>query len=50
MRFIFVVIMFSTILACFDGANAQFLRNLLSDSDEQVNSSNRDDMPVHWRV
>ena len=45
MRFIFVVIMFSTILACFDGANAQFLRNLLSDSDEQVNSHNRDDMP-----
>jgi len=45
MRFIFVVIMLSTILACFDGANAQFLRNLLSDSDEQINSSNRDDMP-----
>ena len=37
--------MLSTILACFDGANAQFLRNLLSDSDEQINSSNRDDMP-----
>ena len=45
MRFIFVVIMLSTILACFNGANAQFLRNLLSDSDEQINSSNRDDMP-----
>lgn len=37
--------MLSTILACFNGANAQFLRNLLSDSDEQINSSNRDDMP-----
>ena len=37
--------MLSTILACFDGANAQFLRNLLSDSDEQINSCNRDDMP-----
>ena len=46
MRFIFTVIVFTTtILACSDGANAQFLRNLLSNSDEQDNFGNRDDMP-----
>ena len=45
MRFISVVIVLSTILACSDGANAQFLRNLLSNSDEQDNSGNRDDLP-----
>ena len=39
--------MFSTMIACSDGANAQFLRNLLSNSDEQNNSGNRDDMPEY---
>ena len=45
MRFIFVVIMLSTILACSDGANAQFLSNFLSNGDEQDNAGNRDDLP-----
>ena len=45
MRFILIVIMFSTILACSDGANAQFLRNLLSNTEDQNNTGNRDDLP-----
>ena len=45
MRFIFVVIMLIFIVACSDGAKAQFLRNLLSNSEEQDNISNRDDLP-----
>ena len=45
MRFTLIVIMFSTILACPDGANAQFLRNFLSNGDEQDNAGNRDDLP-----
>ena len=45
MRLIFISIMFGIIVACFDGANAQFLRNLLSNSEDQDNSGNRDDLP-----
>ena len=45
MRFIFVVIMLLFIVASSDGAKAQFLRNLLSNSEEQDNISNRDDLP-----
>ena len=45
MRFTLIVIMFCTILACSDGANAQFLRNFLSNGDEQDNAGNRDDLP-----
>ena len=45
MRFIFVFIMLSTILACSDRANAQFLSNFLSNGDEQDNAGNRDDLP-----
>ena len=45
MRFIFVITLFSTILACSDGANAQLLRSLLSNSNEQDNAGNRDDLP-----
>ena len=45
MRLILIVTMFSTVLACSDGANAQFLRNLLSNSEKQDNADNRDDLP-----
>ena len=50
MRLIFISIMFGIIVACFDGANAQFLRNLLSNSEDQDNSGNRDDLPEYWRI
>ena len=45
MRLIFISIAFGIILACFEGAHAQFLRNLLSNSEDQENSGNRDDLP-----
>ena len=45
MRFVFIFITFGALLVCTAGANAQFLRNLLSNSEDQDNSGNRDDLP-----
>ena len=47
MKYIFAFITFGALLVCTAGANAQFLRNLLSNSEEQDNAGNRDDLPEY---
>tara|TARA_B100000927_G_C16348441_1_gene422299 strand:+ start:338 stop:826 length:489 start_codon:yes stop_codon:yes gene_type:complete len=45
MKFIFIFVIFGTFLTSFNGANAQFLRDLLSNFEGQENSVSRDDLP-----
>ena len=45
MKFIFVFVVFGTIFVWSNGADAQFLRNFLSNVEGQGNSDSRDDLP-----